>query len=211
MKILMSDDFQYLEGKNDIDRILFSKNEKILTKEIKYYVLKLCNTLLEEKNKNYETFLNYFKEILNIDNKIEYFKDINLNDNKIFFYSMIPLINKDNTFLLLFKGNEKLNQFQAYKDLYESIINKIKNKEAMNDVIIPRELSDYKIKDVYYKQLRTYLKLLGKNEGLLINFGEYDLKKGMRRVTVNEYRKYLRGTVAMVPFSIPQGLDLSTT
>ena len=153
MKILMSDDFQYLEGKNDIDRILFSKNEKILTKEIKYYVLKLCNTLLEEKNKNYETFLNYFKEILNIDNKIEYFKDINLNDNKIFFYSMIPLINKDNTFLLLFKGNEKLNQFQAYKDFYESLINKIKNKEAMNDVIIPRELSDYKIKDVYY----TYL------------------------------------------------------
>lgn len=44
------------------------------------------------------------------------------------------------------------------------------------------------IKDVYYKQLRTYLKLLDKSEGLLINFGEYDLKKGMRRVTLNEYR-----------------------
>jgi len=43
-------------------------------------------------------------------------------------------------------------------------------------------------KDVYYKQLRTYLKLLNKEEGLLINFGEYDLKKGMRRVTLNEYR-----------------------
>ncbi len=46
------------------------------------------------------------------------------------------------------------------------------------------------IKDVYYKQLRTYLNLLGKEEGLLVNFGEYDLKKGMRRVTVSEYGKY---------------------
>ena len=153
MKTLMGDDFQYMEGKNDIDRILFSKNEKILTKEIKYYVLKLCNSLLEEPNKTYEVFLNYFNEVLNIDNKKEYFKDINLNDNKIFFYSMIPLINKDITFLLLFKGNEKLNQFQAYKNFYESLINKIKNQEAMNDIIIPNELKDYKMKDVYY----TYL------------------------------------------------------
>ena len=40
------------------------------------------------------------------------------------------------------------------------------------------------IKDVFYKQLRTYLKLLGKSEGLLINFGEYDFKNGLRRVTV---------------------------
>ena len=63
------------------------------------------------------------------------------------------------------------------------------------DLLVAGELivelkSVEEIKDVYYKQLRTYLKLLGKNEGLLINFGEYDLKKGMRRVTVNEYRKY---------------------
>ena len=34
----------------------------------------------------------------------------------------------------------------------------------------------------YYKQLRTYLKLLKKDVGLLINFGEYDFKKGMRRI-----------------------------
>jgi len=63
------------------------------------------------------------------------------------------------------------------------------------DLLVAGELivelkSVEEIKDVYYKQLRTYLKLLGKNEGLLINFGEYDLKKGMRRVTVNEYKKY---------------------
>ena len=63
------------------------------------------------------------------------------------------------------------------------------------DLLVEEELivelkSVEELKDVYYKQLRTYLKLLGKEEGLLINFGEYDLKKGMRRVTLNEYRKY---------------------
>ena len=33
------------------------------------------------------------------------------------------------------------------------------------------------------------IKLPDKEEGLLINFGEYDLKKGMRRVTINEYMR----------------------
>ena len=58
------------------------------------------------------------------------------------------------------------------------------------DLLVEEELvvelkSVEEIKDIYYKQLRTYLKLLNKEEGLLINFGEYDLKKGMRRVTVS--------------------------
>ena len=62
------------------------------------------------------------------------------------------------------------------------------------DLLVEEELvvelkSVEEIKDIYYKQLRTYLKLLNKEEGLLINFGEYDLKKGMRRVTVNEYKR----------------------
>ena len=39
-------------------------------------------------------------------------------------------------------------------------------------------------KPVFYKQLRTYLKLLNKDEGMLINFGEYDFKKGMRRIAL---------------------------
>lgn len=58
----------------------------------------------------------------------------------------------------------------------------------VEDELIVELKSVEEIKDVYYKQLRTYLKLLDKSEGLLINFGEYDLKKGMRRVTLNEYR-----------------------
>ena len=58
----------------------------------------------------------------------------------------------------------------------------------VEDELIVELKSAEEIKDVHYKQLRTYLKLLEKPEGLLINFGEYDLKKGMRRVTQNEYR-----------------------
>ncbi len=57
------------------------------------------------------------------------------------------------------------------------------------DLLVENELivelkSVEEIKDVYYKQLRTYLKLMGKTEGLLINFGEYDFRKGLRRVTI---------------------------
>lgn len=57
------------------------------------------------------------------------------------------------------------------------------------DLLVENELivelkSVEEIKDVFYKQLRTYLKLMGKTEGLLINFGEYDFKKGLRRVTI---------------------------
>lgn len=58
----------------------------------------------------------------------------------------------------------------------------------VEDELIVELKSVEEIKDVHYKQLRTYLKLLEKSEGLLINFGEYDLKKGLRRVTLNEYR-----------------------
>ena len=58
----------------------------------------------------------------------------------------------------------------------------------VEDELIVELKSVEEIKDVHYKQLRTYLKLLEKPEGLLINFGEYDLKKGLRRVTLNEYR-----------------------
>ena len=55
----------------------------------------------------------------------------------------------------------------------------------VEDELIVELKSVEEIKDIHYKQLRTYLKLLGQEEGLLINFGEYDLKKGMRRVTVS--------------------------
>ena len=59
--------------------------------------------------------------------------------------------------------------------------------ELKVDILVEDELilelkSVEEFKPVYYKQLRTYLKLLNKDVGLLINFGEYDFKKGMRRI-----------------------------
>ncbi|MBP3739795.1 MAG: GxxExxY protein [Bacteroidales bacterium] len=61
--------------------------------------------------------------------------------------------------------------------------------ELRIDILVENELivelkSVEEFKPVYYKQLRTYLKLLNKDVGLLINFGEYDFKKGMRRIAI---------------------------
>lgn len=61
--------------------------------------------------------------------------------------------------------------------------------ELRIDILVENELivelkSVEEFKPVYYKQLRTYLKLLNKEVGLLINFGEYDFKKGMRRIAL---------------------------
>ena len=54
----------------------------------------------------------------------------------------------------------------------------------VEDELIVELKSVEEIKAVFYKQLRTYLKVMGKEEGLLINFGEYDFKKGLRHVTI---------------------------
>lgn len=61
--------------------------------------------------------------------------------------------------------------------------------ELRIDILVENELivelkSVEEFKPVYYKQLRTYLKLLNKDVGLLINFGEYDFKKGMSRIAL---------------------------
>ncbi len=58
----------------------------------------------------------------------------------------------------------------------------------VEDELIVELKSVEEIKDIHYKQLRTYLKLLGQEEGLLVNFGEYDFKQGLRRVTVNGHK-----------------------
>lgn len=54
----------------------------------------------------------------------------------------------------------------------------------VEDELIVELKSVEEINNVYYKQLRTYLKLMKKKEGLLINFGEYDFKEGLRRVKI---------------------------
>lgn len=70
----------------------------------------------------------------------------------------------------------------VYKDV-------VVGDELRLDILVEDELivelkSVEEFKPVYYKQLRTYLKLLNKEVGLIINFGEYDFKKGIRRITL---------------------------
>lgn len=52
----------------------------------------------------------------------------------------------------------------------------------VEDRIIVELKSVEEMKPVFYKQLRTYLKLLNKHLGLLVNFGENDMHEGIHRI-----------------------------
>ena len=53
-----------------------------------------------------------------------------------------------------------------------------------NEVILElKSVED--IKPIYFKQLKTYMKLLGKENGVLINFNTYNLSEGIRLVKIN--------------------------
>ena len=52
----------------------------------------------------------------------------------------------------------------------------------VEDMVIVELKSVEELKPVYYKQTKTYLKLMNKRIGLLVNFGEYDMKDGIHRI-----------------------------
>ena len=56
----------------------------------------------------------------------------------------------------------------------------------VEDYIIIELKSVEELKPVHYKQLLTYLKLMDKRIGLLINFNVYDFREGIKRV-INGY------------------------
>lgn len=58
----------------------------------------------------------------------------------------------------------------------------------VEDKVIVELKSVEELKNVHYKQLQTYLRLLDKSVGLLINFNVLYLKDGIHRV-VNNYRE----------------------
>lgn len=64
--------------------------------------------------------------------------------------------------------------------------NKLKEDLRLDLIVEDRIIIELKsveeIKPVFFKQLKTYLKLMGKSLGLLVNFGEYDMKDGIHRV-----------------------------
>lgn len=55
----------------------------------------------------------------------------------------------------------------------------------VEDKVIVELKSVEELKEVYYKQLQTYLRLLDKRVGLLINFNVVLLKNGIHRVVNN--------------------------
>ena len=52
----------------------------------------------------------------------------------------------------------------------------------VEDKIIIELKSVEELKPVFYKQTKTYLKLMNKRIGLLVNFGEFDMKEGIHRI-----------------------------
>ena len=55
----------------------------------------------------------------------------------------------------------------------------------VDDTVILELKAVEKMEKVYFKQLLTYLRLTGKKVGLLINFGELDIKNGIHRIVNN--------------------------
>ena len=58
----------------------------------------------------------------------------------------------------------------------------------VNDTIVIELKSVEQLLPVHEKQLLTYLKLAGKQLGILVNFNESYLKKGIKRI-VNGYQE----------------------
>ena len=54
----------------------------------------------------------------------------------------------------------------------------------VEDKIIIELKSVEELKPVFYKRTKTYLKLMNKRIGLLVNFGEYDMKEGIHRIVL---------------------------
>ena len=52
----------------------------------------------------------------------------------------------------------------------------------VEDMVIIELKSVEELKPVFYKQTKTYLRLMNKHIGLLVNFGEYDMKEGIHRI-----------------------------
>ena len=80
----------------------------------------------------------------------------------------------------------KVERQVAVPIIYKGVIlnNSLKLDLIVEDRIIIELKSVDQVKSVFFKQLKTYLRLLGKPQGLLVNFGENDMKKGILRVTL---------------------------
>ena len=81
--------------------------------------------------------------------------------------------------------------------IYKGVIlnNSLKLDLIVEDRIIIELKSVDQVKSVFFKQLKTYLRLLGKPLGLLVNFGENDMKKTQR---IDAFRNIRRNRVSFL-------------
>lgn len=54
----------------------------------------------------------------------------------------------------------------------------------VEDQVVIELKSVESLKPIFFKQTKTYLKLMNKHLGLLVNFGEYDMKDGIHRIVL---------------------------
>jgi GxxExxY protein len=55
---------------------------------------------------------------------------------------------------------------------------------VVEDQIIVELKSVEELRPIFFKQTKTYLRLMNKRIGLLVNFGEYDMKEGVHRIAL---------------------------
>ncbi|MBR1549501.1 MAG: GxxExxY protein [Bacteroidales bacterium] len=71
----------------------------------------------------------------------------------------------------------------------EVVGNDLRLDLLVDDTVVIELKSVEELKKVHFKQLRTYLKLLNKPEGWLMNFGAEDFVKGMVRIINYDFRQ----------------------
>ena len=71
---------------------------------------------------------------------------------------------------IVYKGKELKTDLRLDLLVENQVIIELKSVETM--------------KPIFYKQTKTYLKLMDKHLGLLVNFGEYDMKDGIHRIVL---------------------------
>ena len=71
---------------------------------------------------------------------------------------------------IAYKGNMLKTNLRLDMMVEDQVVIELKSVEAL--------------KPIFFKQTKTYLKLMNKHLGLLVNFGEYDMKDGIHRIVL---------------------------
>jgi GxxExxY protein len=70
----------------------------------------------------------------------------------------------------------------AIFDVYNALGPGLRLDILVEDRIVIELKSVEEMKPVFFKQTKTYLKLMNKRLGLLVNFGENDMREGIHRI-----------------------------